>query len=319
MRGTALTLALVLACAASARAQDTHVLIVTGVGGDEEHTAQFHKWAAAMVDVAKQRGGVPDANVTFLSEKPDLDAAKIKARSTRENVQKALADIAMRAQAADEVFIMLIGHGSFDGKTAAFNLPGPDLTVDEYAMLLSKIVAQRVIFINTASSSGAFLQALAGPGRTIVTATKTGGERNEPRFPQYFVEAFQNNAADTDRNGRVSIAEAFEYAKNKVTDAYQKEGHILTEHAALDDGREGKFAATLFLESEKARASQTASIADPVLRGLVEEQRKLENDIAALRLRKDSMDPAQYEQQLEKLATELAIKTRAVREREGKK
>jgi len=319
MKATAAVLGLVLLFPLAARAQDTHVLIVTGVGGDEEHTAQFHKWASAMVDVATQKGGVPDANVTFLSEKPDLDATRIKGRSTRENVQKALTDIAMRAQAADEVFIMLIGHGSFDGKVAAFNLPGPDLSADDYAHLLSKILAQRIIFVNTASSSGAFLMPLAGPGRTIVTATKTGGERNEPRFPQYFVEAFQNNVADTDRNGRVSIAEAFEYAKNKVADAYQKEGHILTEHAALDDGREGKFAATLFIESEKARASETAGIADPVLRGLVEEQRKLENDIAALRLRKDSMDPAQYEQQLEKLATELALKTRAVREREGKK
>ena len=319
MKATAAVLGLVLLFPLAARAQDTHVLIVTGVGGDEEHTAQFHKWASAMVDVATQKGGVPDANVTFLSEKPDLDATRIKGRSTRENVQKALTDIAMRAQAADEVFIMLIGHGSFDGKVAAFNLPGPDLSADDYAHLLSKILAQRIIFVNTASSSGAFLMPLAGPGRTIVTATKTGGERNEPRFPQYFVEAFQNNVADTDRNGRVSIAEAFEYAKNKVADAYQKEGHILTEHAALDDGREGKFAATLFIESEKARASETAGIADPVLRGLVEEQRKLENDIAALRLRKDSMDPAHYEQQLEKLATELALKTRAVREREGKK
>lgn len=307
------------ASATPAIAQDTHVIVITGVGGDEEHTAQFHKWASAMIDVAAKRGGVADQNIVYLSEKPELDPARIKGRSTRENVQKAFGDLSMRAQPNDEVFVMLIGHGSFDGKVAAFNLPGPDLTADDFARLLAKIPAQRIVFVNTASSSGGFLAALAGPGRTIVTATKTGGERNETRFPAYFVEAFDNNVADADRNGRVSIAEAFEYARTKVTAAYQKEGIILTEHAALDDGRDGKFAATLFLESEKARAAATASVADPALRALLEEQRKLEDEVAALRLRKDSMDPKEYDQQLEKLLTDLAVKARAIREREGKK
>jgi hypothetical protein len=315
----AAALAVLAATAAPAAAQDTHVLIITGVGGDEEHTAQFHKWASAMVDIAAKRGGVAEQNITYLSEKPDLDPGHIKGRSTRENVQKAFADLASRAQPADEVFVMLIGHGSFDGKVAAFNLPGPDLTADDFAKLLASLRAQRIVFVDTASSSGGFLEPLAGPGRTIVTATKTGGERNETRFPAYFVEAFDNNAADTDRNGRVSIAEAFEYAKTKVTAAYQKEGIILTEHAALDDGRDGKLAATLFLESEKARAAATASVADPELRTLLEEQHKLEDEVTALRLRKDSMDPMEYQQQLEKLLTDLAVKTRAIRDREGRK
>jgi len=308
-----------LVSAARAAAQDTHVLIITGVGGDEEHTARFHKWASAMVDAAKQRGGVADGNIVYLSEKPDLDAARIRGRSTRENVQKAFADLATRAQPADEVFVMLIGHGSFDGRVAAFNLPGPDLTADDYAKLVAKIPAQRVIFVNTASSSGGFLESLKGPGRTIVTATKTGGERNETRFPEFFVEAFENNAADSDRNGRVSIAEAFEYARNKVAAAYQKDGIILTEHAALDDGREGKLAATLFLESERARAAATANVADPALRALLDEQRKLEDQIAALKLRKESISQAEYDQQMEKLLTDLAVKTRAIRERNGNK
>ena len=44
-----------------------------------------------------------------------------------------------------------------------------------------------------------------------------------------------------------------------------------------------------------------------------------EPEVAALRLRKDAMDPAEYEKQSEKLLTELALKTRAIRERENKK
>ncbi len=300
-------------------AQDTHLLVITGVGGDDEHATQFHQWATAIIDAAKDRGGLADATITYLSDKPDLAPGRISGRSTRENVTKAFTDLASRAQAADEVFIVLIGHGSFDGRVAAFNLPGPDLTADDYARLLSKVPAQRIVFVNTASSSGGFLAPLAGPGRTIVTATKTGGERNETRFPQFFAEAFKDNAADTDRNGRVSVTEAFEYAKSKVGATYTKGGYILTEHATIDDGREGKFAATLFLESERAKAAATAKIADPELRALLDAQRVLENQVTALRLRKESMDPAEYDRESEKLLTELALKTRAIREREAKK
>ena len=73
---------------------------------------------------------------------------------------------------------------------------------------------------------GAFVS-LAGPGRIIVTATKTGGERNETRFPAFFVEAFGDEAADRDRNGRVSALEAFDYAP-RVVASYEQGGHILT-------------------------------------------------------------------------------------------
>ena len=215
------------------------MLVVTGVAGDDEHAERFHKWASTIVDAAKKRGGVPEANVTYLAEKPDQDPARIRGRSTKESVEKAFADIAARARPNDEVFVLLIGHGSFDGRQSAFNLPGPDLTATDYAALLAKLQTQRVAFVNTAAASGGFLAALTGPGRTIVTATKTGGERNETRFPSYFVEAFEDNAADSDRNGRVSVFEAFEYARTKVAKSYEQQGLILTEHAALDDGNQG--------------------------------------------------------------------------------
>lgn len=313
-------LAALLICASArpAAAQDTHLLVIVGVAGDDERAAQFHKWAAAIVEAARRRGGVADSNITYLADKPEQAPAQPRGRSTRDRVQQAFGDIASRAKPEDEVFIVLFGHGSFDGRVAAFNLPGPDLTAEDYGKLVATLPAQRIVFVNTASSSGGFLTPLAGPGRIVVTATKTGGERNETRFPSFFVEAFDSNAADTDRNGRVSVAEAFEYARNKVAEAYQKEGLILTEHAALDDGREGKFAATLYLESPRAHAAAVAQVADPALRALLDEQRTLEDQIAALKLRKDSMDAAQYDQQMEKLLTDLALKTRAVRAREGK-
>ncbi len=300
-------------------AQDTHLLVITGVGGDDEHTQQFHKWATAIVDAAKERGGLSDATITYLGDKPELDAAHIKARSTRDNVQKAFADLAAKVQPADEVVVVLIGHGSFDGKMGAFNLPGPDLTADDYAKLVGALKSERVVFVNTSSSSGAFLQPLAGPGRTIITSTKTGGEKNEPVFAQYFADAFKDSAADTDRNGRISLAEAFEYAKSKSAATYTKAGTILTEHATLDDSHEGKFAATLYLESDRARAEKTAKVANPELRALLESQHVLEDQVTALKLKKDALPAADYDRQMETLLTDLALKARAIRDIEAKK
>lgn len=309
--------ALLLCVSGVARAQDTHVLVVVGVGGSEEHAGQFHKWAATVVDTAKKRG-VPDTHITYLGEKTEQDAARIKGRSTRDGVTKAVGDIAARARANDEVFIILFGHGSYDGRHAAFNLPGPDLTAEDYKGLLEKLRLQRVVFVNTASASGGFLAALAGPGRTIVTATKTGGERNETLFPGPFVEALEGEAADRDRNGRVSVLEAFDYAKTRVTASYEQGGNILTEHATLDDGAGGKFAATLFLAPERSRTAEMAT-ASPALRALVEQRDALERQIAELKLKKDTVDAATYDRDLEKLLTELALKTRALRDLEAKK
>jgi hypothetical protein len=299
-----------------AAAQDIHLLVITGVGGDEEHTTQFQKWAGAVVDSAKKHG-VLEGNISWLGEAPDKDP-RIKARSSRDNVTKAFTDLAAKAKPDDEVFVLLIGHGSFDGKTGAFNLPGPDLTAPDYATLLQRFSTQKVVFVNTSSSSGAFLEPLAGPARTIVTATRTGGERNETRFAEFFVEALDAEEADRDRNGRVSVQEAFDFATAKVKDEYEKEGHILTEHAALDDSSEGKLAQTQYLAPERSRTAAAQNM-DPALRALLEQRDALERQVNDLRLKKDSMEQAAYDQQLEKLLTELAVKSRQIREMENKK
>ena len=115
------------------------------------------------------------------------------------------------------------------------------------------------------------------------------------------------------------MAEAFEYAKTKAVATYTKAGTILTEHATLDDSREGKFAATLYLESDKAQADKTAKVANPELRALLEQQQSLQKQIDGLKLKKDILPAAEYDQQMEKLLTELAVKARAIREIEAKK
>jgi hypothetical protein len=298
-------------CASSAVAQQTHILVVTGVPGDEEHATQFEKWATTFVDAAKKKDAVPDANITVLSGKA----------ATREGVEQAFRAIAARAKANDGVVILLIGHGSFNGTTAAFNLMGPDLAVADWARLLGMFSSQRVAFVNTSSSSGAFLPGVAAPGRVVVTATKTGGERNETQFPAFFVEAFADHAADRDRNGHVSIAEAFEYAKTKVVQAFQQKGLLLTEHATIDEGAgpDSRLAATMFLGTGRAEDALAVDTADPAMRALVDERNAIEQQIAALKLKKESLPEADYDAQMEKLLTDLALKTKAIRDLQSKK
>ena len=301
----------ILACtpARHAAAQQTHVLVVTGVAGDEEHAANFQKWAAEFVDAAKKTEHVPDPNITVLADRA----------ATRDGVTKAFADLAGRAKPSDTVFILLIGHGSFDGASAAFNLPGPDLTAADYARLLGTLASTHVVFVNTTSSSGAFLPAVSAPGRVVVTATKTGGEKNETQFPEFFVAAFADEAADRDRNGHISVAEAFEYAKAKVVQAYQQKGYLLTEHATLDEGGLPSLAAQAFLGTDRGDVASKVDMTDPAVRALVEARDTLEREIAALRLLKASMDPAQYDAQMETLLTDLALKTKAIRDLQAKK
>jgi hypothetical protein len=302
----------------AALAQDSHLLVITGVSGGDTYAKHYHDWAAQLIDAAKKKDGVPDANIVYLAERTDIDP-RVRARSTRENVEKAIADLAAAAHPGDEVVIVLIGHGSFDGGTAEFNLPGPDLNASDWAALLAKLSAQRVAFVDTTASSGPFLEALKAPGRIVVTGTRTGGERNETRFPEFFTAAFGDPAADSDRNGHVSILEAFNYAQNKVVKAYEQDGLLLTEHATLEDGSEGRQAAALFLTAHPADGGLAIDRSDPELRALADQREAIQMQIDALKLQKDAIEPARYEQEMERLLTELAVKTKAIRDRQAEK
>jgi hypothetical protein len=301
------------------------LLVIVGLAGDPEHGAQFHKWGTALVD-ASQKVGIEPGQVTYLGDAKE-GGARVTGPATKEQIGKAFAALATAAGPDDVVYVVLLGHGNYDGTAARFNLPGPDITASEFNVLLRKVPSRNVVFVNTASSSGPFVEDLSGPGRTIITATRSGAEQYTTLFGGYFVEAFSSEAADADKNKRVSMLEAFLYAKGEVTRAYEREGLLATEHATLDDngdkkgsqdptptGAEGKVAAALSLGS----AADAAPLpADPKLRALMLERRDLERRVEALRLLKDSLPPAKYTSELERLVTDLAMKTREIRTLEG--
>jgi hypothetical protein len=322
-RRLAACFALALFAAAPALAQSTHVAIIVGLAGEPEHAELFQRWGATLFDTAVKLGV---ESPIYLAEKPEVDAKRITGRSSKEEIAKAFEKL-KGAGEEDVVFVVLIGHGTFDGKVAKFNLPGPDMTPADFEALLKGVKSRHIVFANTASASGPFVEALAGPGRTVVTATRTGAERFATLFGGYFVDAFAGTDADADKNRRVSVLEAFTYAKREVATAYEREGIMLTEHALLSDsggegipdpspeGKQGKVAAVLAMGSASAN---DALPADPKVRALYVERRELERRIEALKLLKGSMPADRYASDLEKLATDLALKTRQIRELEKK-
>jgi len=182
-----------------ASAQQTHLLVVTGLGGNAEFTEQFHDWATTLIEAATTRYEIPASQVTYLGEDPELAPDLISARSTRENIESAVQSLGERAGPDDHVVIVLFGHGSFTD-VARINLPRRDLSADDFARLLDTLAEQQVTFVNTTSASGPFVEKLSGSGRTVVTATKTGLERNASVFGGFFVAAFADGEGEADQN-----------------------------------------------------------------------------------------------------------------------
>ena len=320
--------------ASSARAQDTRVLIVVGLGGDPEYRETFHGWASALRSAALERFGVAGERIVYLGERPEEAPDLIRDRSTRDNVASALTLMAAESGPQDRILVVLIGHGSGQGESAQFNLPGPDLSPGDLDVMLNDFPTQVVAVVNTSPSSGPFVGGLAGENRIVVTATRTTQERNETQFGGFFVEALEAEGSDLDKDGRISLLEAFQYASREVDRYYEERNLLATEHAQLEDdgdgigstevgegATDGWLARGFWLGSALGPAVASGavpdSITDPVLLGLYEERAALERRISELRALRGQMEESRYEKELEELLVAMALKNREIRKREG--
>ena len=302
----------------------THLLIITGASGEPRFAAQFHALAMGLRAVATTKFGIPDSQVVYLAEQTTPDPRSITGRSTREDVSKAFDRIAARASAGDAVLVLLIGHGAGDAEVSKFNVPGMDMTDADFDAQLDKLSNQVVAFVNAASASGDFVKKVSGKNRVVVTATKSNFERNETLFAGHFVGAYVKEGADTDTDGRVSVLEAFTYARREVQREYETTNRLQTEHAMLDDdgdgagradpgarGPDGMIANKFFLQLDAAVSAAAAS--DPKVAALLSTQSKLQSQLDSLRLAKGIMKEEEYEKALEDLLTKIAENASALR------
>jgi len=315
----------------SQQAPRTHLVVIVGAAGDEVYEEVFHNWALQLVTAATGQLGLAPQDVVYLGPDPARDTEHIAARSGREEIEQTLGQLADEAGTDDRVIIVLIGHGTGEGEQSRFNIPGRDLNALEYDALLDRFATQQIGFVNTASASGDFATVLAGPNRVIVTATRDAFQNNQTVFPRFFVEAFSSGESDLDKDGRISLLEAYTYAAREVKRFYEDDGRMLTETCQLEDNGDGEatheptggevdgsMAALLYVDNPLAAMTEEgAAPADPELVRLYEEQRQLRVRIEELKALKATMDPELYDNELEKLLVELALKDQQIRAKGG--
>lgn len=296
-------LAILLGASISLSAANYFVTVV-GLPGAPEYESQFASWAS---DLNKQlESGNPDVHVITLGS----------AVSTRAKLTETLTRLAGELNQDDAFGLFLIGHGTFDGDEYKFNLAGPDMTAHEIAALINKVPARRQLVVNMTSCSGASFAVLSRKDRIVITATKSGTEKNAPVFARYWVDALRDPAADADKNGTVSALEAFTYAQRKTAAYFESEKLLATEHSMIADSgrsdgvrivtasdREGALAASFPLIRPDTAMAKNAS---PEKQKLVARKEDLEAKIDRLKYQKAALAPEVYKQQLSALLLELA-------------
>ncbi len=306
--------------AATAQPGQRYAVLIGGLGGSAEYTARFQQYLFETHKAFVEDFAFPEANVTVLAEAALAELDFVDDVATAENIRARFAALAGRVGADDHVYVVLFGHGSFDGTHAQLNIPRRDLNDADYAALVDALPAGRIVFVNTASASAPFIEALSASNRIVITATRRGTQRNETLFPRFFVEALTSPSADLDKNGDLSVAEVFRYAAEQTARSYETGGLLATEHALLEDTGdaeghriedlgargEGNLAAVTYLRRGGGVLAGTSAADRAVLAPLLQERDALERDIAALKSRKQALNEGAYYARLETLFVRLA-------------
>jgi hypothetical protein len=287
------------------------MLVVVGAEGAPEYGRQFASWAERWRAIARQ------ADAKLL----EVGTQATGTSDDRDRLKLLLDDESK--DATNELWLIMIGHGTWDGRAARFNLRGPDIADTELADMLSPF-SRPLVVIDSSASSGPFINRLSAPGRIVVTATRSGNEHNFARFGEYFGAALIDSAADYDRDGQISLLEAFLASSRRVAEFYRTAARLATEHPLIDDNGDGLGTPGDWFRGLRAvkrardgadldghRARQCVLIRSDRERRIPIELRaerdRLELEVAQLRDRKESFaDEDEYYRHLEEILVKLA-------------
>lgn len=292
---------------------DSSALIIQGVAGSEEHEKKFTTWSTGTRDVLVKDLGFSKDRVMLLSG----DATR------KEAVQKAFDQLKQQVKAQDTFLLFLIGHGSYD-TDYKLNILGADLTGAEYSKLIDSLNPTRTIIVSSTPSSGGIFESMKGKNRIIVAASRSG-EREDTVFYEHFLAGLKGVSADEDKDKKVSVWEAFKYAASAVERFYKEQTKIMTEHAGLAAAGAPQVAATVGDQESPVLARVTAlnadhevTVADPKLQALLNEKKALDQKIEQLRLERNLLPEAEYQNRLEDLVLQLARKNQEIQEQQKK-
>lgn len=275
-----------LAMAAAPAQAESYFLILSGLGGETKYQEKFTAQTTSLTTVARRTAGDNSRVVVLTGEE-----------ATREALETSIAALAKKAKAADTFAVFLIGHGSFDGEAYKLNLPGPDIDGEELGKLLSTVPARSQLIVNATSASGAVLETWKAEGRTVITATRSGMERNATRFAEHWAAALSDGAADINKNGVITAQEAFDFTTRAVADSFEADGTLATEHPQIS----GDNAARFNVARLQARSAST-----PAVTALNTKLEGLEAQIEQLRGRRAQLPADEYLNQLQELLVQLA-------------
>jgi hypothetical protein len=293
------------------------VLLIAGAPGSAELGKQHEELLDGLAASLGDRAGVAEDRIVVLKGRAEEPASA----ATRDRVRSTLGALSRRMSASDTLLVVLVGHSSYDGVDAKFNLVGPDFEADEWRQLLVAVPG-RLVFVHTTGASFPFLQPLSGPNRIVISATATPAQKYDTVFPQFFAAAWTDEASDLDKNGRVSIWEAFSYTSAAVKRWYEQKGQLSVERAVLDDtgdgvgrdlasqGDDGMLASRTFLDADPAAAG-----ADPAVTLLISRRDLLEGELDELKRKRSFMPAGDYERELERVIIEIARVSREIRQR----
>lgn len=313
----ALGVVLAMHSPAFAQSGQRFALLVEGAPGDQAHADLQRRLLTTLETRFRDEYKIDKDHLVVLASTPEAGEGK----ATAIEVKAALAKIVPQVKPLDTLFVLLLGHGSWDGTDAKFNLVGPDLTANEWAALIAP-TAGKIIFVDTTPSSSPFMKALAGEKRVIITATDQPAQKFDTVFADAFVQALGASSADLDKDGRISMWEAFAYASRVVRLSYEQKQLMQPEHAVLDDdgdgtgrqatgeGKDGTLASLTFIDNVVASRP-----ADPELQQMVQKQEQLVMQLDALKKKKAQMKPDEYQTAWEALIVDLATVSREVRSR----
>jgi hypothetical protein len=284
------------------------VVLVVGAAGEAEYAKDFAQQAQDWEKAC--RLGNAEVVSIGLSTNSESDLELLK----RQLTQAPTNDLT-------PLWIVLIGHGTYDGKEARFNLRGTDLSATQLAEWI-KPFQRKVVLVDASSSSAPFLNKLTGTNRIIITATRSGNEHNYARFGQYLAQAIAEPKSDLDGDGATSLLEAFLSASAHVAEWYKTEGRLATEHPLIDDNGDGLGTPPDWFRgvrpvkkpnqgsADGIRAQQLFLIMNPEELAMSPETRAkrdaIEIQVAQLRDKKATLPEAEYYQKLEGLLLELA-------------
>ena len=293
--------------AAAETAVALELCVLVGAPGEPSYAERFARAAATWAEAARRGGG----RVTTIGLEPGND--------DRANLEAWLH--ARRTGSDPPLWLVYLGHGSYDGRDARLNLRGPDVTAAELATWL-RDHQRPIVLVHGGSAAAPFLAALSGPGRIIISATRSGHEVNYARFGEYFARAVASPEADIDQDGQASVLESFVTAARQVQQFYDENGRLATEHALIDDNGDGQGTpGDWFRGTRSTRRAESGAPADGERARLValvppenelqlsaaqrERRDQLEDELTALRTRRDTMPAPEYDTRLEHILREL--------------